>query len=128
MRHLKMRVYPENELEMSADFITQLAVFFNNVHGQSLKCAYAETFISLLHPVVETATAEVNHPTWSKAIATILSRSLAMMQKPRYWPTAFPLTIILLGVSPRETFLQHWPMCIDNITSRLKVSSWCLRR
>lgn len=122
MRHLKLRVYPEEELEMSSDFITQLATFFNNAHGQNLKCAYAELFTSLLHPVIETATAEVNHPIWSKAIAVVLSRAQGMMAKPRYWSTAFPLVVVSLGVSPREVFLQHWPMCMDQIALKLKAS------
>lgn len=122
MRHLRLRVYPEEELEMSAEFITQLAFFFNNVHGQYLKCAFAETFTSLLHSVIETATAEVNHPMWSKAITVILGRAIAMSQKPRYWSTAFPLVVVALGVSPRDIFMQHWQFCLDNVTPKLKVS------
>lgn len=125
MRYLKIRVYPEEELEMSSEFIQSLAVFYANAHGQGLKCAYAETLTSLLHPAVETATAEVNHPMWSKAIALILSRTLAMMQKPRYWNVAFPLVVIALGVSPREIFMQNWQTCVDAITLRLKVRLNC---
>lgn len=121
MRHLKLKVYPEDDLEMSAEFIQQLAAYFANTHGQNLKCAYAETFTALLHPVIETATAEVNHPMWSKAIAIILARALAMMAKPRYWSTAFPLVVIALGVSPREVFMQQWPMCIEHINAKVKV-------
>jgi hypothetical protein len=119
---LKLKVYPEEELEMSAEFIQALAGFFANSHGQYLKCAYAETLIHLLHPVIETATAEVNHPMWSKAIAIILQRALAMLTKPRYWPVGFSLFIVTLGVSPREVFMQHWQTCIDNIQARFKVS------
>ena len=123
MRHLQLRVYPETELELSAEFIEQLSAFFANAHGQSLKCAYAETFTSLLHPCIEIATAEVNHPMWSKAIATVLARALVMCQKPRYWPTAFPLVVVALGVSPRDVFLSHWQSCIDAIFLRFKVSN-----
>ncbi|WVW83281.1 hypothetical protein I302_105300 [Kwoniella bestiolae CBS 10118] len=120
MKHLKLRVYPEDELEMSSEFMTSLASFFANSHGQTLKIAYAETFTSLLHPVIETATAEVNHPMWSKAIAIILERALAMAQKARYWPAAFPLVITALGVSPREVFMQQWQSCMDAILAKFK--------
>ena len=123
MRHLKLRVYPEDELEMSSEFIIQLAAYFANAHGQALKCAYAETFVSLLHPVIETATAEVNHPMWSKAIAVILARAMAMGQKPRYWPTAFPLVVVALGLSPREIFMQHWQSCTEAVVAKLKVGT-----
>ena len=125
MKHLKLRVYPEEELELSAEFIQQLAAFFTNAHGQSLKWAYAEVFTSLLHPVVETATAEVNHPKWSKGIAIILQRAMVMAAKPRYWSVAFPLVVVALGVSPREIFLQQWQGCIESITMRYRVSSSC---
>jgi hypothetical protein len=126
MRHLKLKVYPEKDLEISSEFIEGLAAFFANTHGQSLKCAYAETFTHLLHSVVETATAEVNHPMWSKAIAVVLSRAVALGQKPRNWPVAFPLVIVALGVSPRDVFMQHWQGCMESITARLKVSHICV--
>lgn len=114
---------------MSSELVQALAGFFANSHGQYLKCAYAETLIHLLHPVIETATAEVNHPMWSKAIAVILQRASAMLSKPRYWSIGFSLFVVTLGVSPREVFMQHWQTCIDNIQARFKVSGrqlqWC---
>ncbi|WRT66978.1 uncharacterized protein IL334_003943 [Kwoniella shivajii] len=120
MTHLKLRVYPEEDLEMSSEFIQSLANFFANAHGQTLKIAYVETFTSLLHPVIETATAEVNHPIWSKAVAVILDRAMLMAQKARYWSTAFPLVIIALGVSPREIFMQQWQSSTDAILAKFK--------
>ncbi len=127
MRNLKLRVYPETELENSAELLEQLAAFFANAHGHSLKSAYADIFAGLLHPVVETATAEANHPRWSKAVAIILQRALAMATKPRYWSVAFPLIVVTLGVSPREALMQHWQGCIDNITAKFKVSIRTIR-
>ncbi|WVQ77970.1 hypothetical protein IAT38_000051 [Cryptococcus sp. DSM 104549] len=120
MRHLKLRVYPEDELEMSSEFIQSLAEFFANAHGQALKVAYAETFTSLLHPVIETATAEVNHPMWSKAVALILDKAMVMAGKQRYWSAAFPLVITALGVSPREVFMQQWQASIDAVTAKFR--------
>ncbi|KAK4689950.1 hypothetical protein P7C73_g153, partial [Tremellales sp. Uapishka_1] len=55
MKHLKLRVYPEEELELSAEFLHALSRHFANAHGQNLKAAYAETLTSLLHPVVESS-------------------------------------------------------------------------
>lgn len=122
MRSLKLRVYPENELEMSADFMQALAALFSNAATQTLKLAYADTFVSLLHPVVETATAEVNHPIWSQAIAVILQRAHLIATKPKYWPAIFPLITLALCVSPRDIFMQQWQPTIDVIMAKLKVS------
>lgn len=122
MRYLKIRVYPEPELEMSSEFIQSLASLYANVERQNLKNAYADTLVHLLHPVIETATAEVNHPMWSKAIALILQRALAGAAKPKYWAVTFPLVVICLGVSPREVFMQQWQPCMDAILPRLRVS------
>jgi hypothetical protein len=122
MRRLKLKVYPEEELEMSSEFIQAIAGFFANAHGQYLKYAYAETLIHLLHPVIETATAEVNHPMWSKAIALILQRASGMLAKPRYWSIGFSLFVVTLGVSPREVFMQNWQTCMDHVQIKFKVS------
>jgi hypothetical protein len=122
VRKLRLRVYPETELEMSAEFLQNLAHLFASAHGHTLKCAYAETFTHLLHPVIETATAEVNHPMWSKVIATVLQRAFAMASKPRYWSVAFPLVVVSLAVSPREIFMENWQSCIDVIAAKSKVS------
>jgi hypothetical protein len=121
MRCLKLRVYPENELEESADFMQALASLFSSAPTQTLKLAYADTFVSLLHPVVETATAEVNHPIWSQAIAIILQRAHAVASKPKYWAAIFPLIVLTLCVSPRDIFMQQWQSTIDTIMIKLKV-------
>lgn len=122
MRQLQLKVYPEEELELSAEFLQSLSAFFATAHGQSLKIAYAETLSYLLHPVVETATAEVNHPIWSQAVAVILERAIGMVSKARYWGSAFQLMVIAMGVSPREGFMQQWQGVIDVILAKFKVS------
>jgi len=121
VRKLRLRVYPETELEMSAEFLQNLAHLFANAHGHALKAAYAETFTHLLHPVIETATAEVNHPMWANVIAALLQRAMAMAAKPRYWSVAFPLVVVTLAVSPREVFMEHWQHSIDVIAAKSKV-------
>lgn len=121
MRTLKLRVYPETELELAAELLESLAGLFVNAHGQPLKLAYMDTFRQLLHPVVETATAEVNHPMWAKSVAVILQRATVMAAKARYWAVAFPLVITTLGVSTREAFMQQWQTSIDGVIARLKV-------
>lgn len=124
MRYLKIKVYPEDELEMSSEFIQSLASLYASPHvaSQGLKNAYADTLVHLLHPVIETATAEVNHPLWSKAITLILQKALAAASKPKYWTASFPLVVVALGVSPRDLFMQHWQGCIDAILTKLRVS------
>ena len=109
---------------MSSEFIQAIAGFFANTHGQYLKYAYAETLIHLLHPVIETATAEVNHPMWSKAITVILQRASGMLAKPRYWSIGFSLFVVTLGVSPREVFMQNWQVCMDHVQRGFKVSHY----
>ncbi|ORX39679.1 cell morphogenesis N-terminal-domain-containing protein [Kockovaella imperatae] len=120
VRQLKLKVYPESELENSAEFVQELATLYINVQREGLRLAYTETFTHLLHPVAETATAEVNHPLWSKAVDLILSRSQTMVTRPRNWSIAFPLVIVALAVSPREVFMSNWISCLEAITTRLR--------
>lgn len=105
---------------MAAEFVETMASRFSAAHGNVLKCAYAETLTYLLHPVIQTATAEVNHPVWARAIAIILQRAMSMASKPRYWNIAFPLVVVALAVSPREIFLEHWQSCVEFITTKCK--------
>lgn len=43
------------------------------------------------------------------------------MNKPRYWPVAFPLAITSLCVAPQAYFLKHWQVFFDSFVSKMKV-------
>jgi hypothetical protein len=132
---------------MCADFLHDIASFFAQTHGSTLKTAYAETIQRIIHPIanvcrsrdhrlprhrsltlgrlsplvlLQTATAEVNHPQWAKAVAIIYTQAQKML-KDKYWHVGFPLAAVALCVSPREVFREHW---LDLITAgfvRLRV-------
>ena len=53
MRYLKIKLYPVDALEETADFIYSCAGFFKNAHGAKVKHAYADLFIQLLLPAAE---------------------------------------------------------------------------
>lgn len=120
LRHLKITTYPMELFEEGADFVDVLARHYAHCHGFRVKSGFAEAFAHLMLPVAQTASAEVNHPTWTKAIDTIWPRMTAMAAKPRYWSVAYPLHVTLLAVSPEEKLASNWFACVEAGVAKLK--------
>ncbi|KAJ1603285.1 hypothetical protein NDA14_005329 [Ustilago hordei] len=120
LRHLKITIYPMELFEEGADFVEVLARHYAHCHGFRIKVSFAEAFAHLMLPVAQTASAEVNHPTWTKAIDTIWPRMTAMTAKPRYWSVAYPLHVTLLAVSPEEKLTSGWYACVEAGVAKLK--------
>ncbi|KAL9939699.1 hypothetical protein V8E36_001516 [Tilletia maclaganii] len=122
-RHLHITIFPMESFEEGAEFVETLSRFFTSSAVSTsarLRVALADTFVHLMLPVAGLATAEVNHPVWTKAIDTIWPRALQMAAKPKYWNYAYPLHATLMAVSPSEKFLANWTSCMDAGTSKLK--------
>ena len=120
LRHLKITTYPMELFEEGAEFVDVLARHYAHCHGFRVKTGFAEAFAHLMLPVAQTASAEVNHPTWTKAIETIWPRMAAMTAKPRYWSVAYPLHATLLAVSPEEKLAANWFACVEAGVAKLK--------
>ncbi|RXW17641.1 hypothetical protein EST38_g8213 [Candolleomyces aberdarensis] len=120
MRYIQIKVWPPEAFEEGAEFMESLSKTYVNTHGQRLKVAFAETLLSLLHPIGKTAQAETNIPQWAKAIEMIYPKARETMSKPRYWQVAYPLAITSLCVGPQTYFLKHWQACFDSMISKLK--------
>ncbi|KAG9015079.1 Cell morphogenesis protein PAG1 [Tulasnella sp. 427] len=119
IEYIKLKVYPSEAFEESAEFLESLSKSFANAHGQRLKSAFAEVLTTLLHPVNETAEHEVNHPLWAKAIELMYPKANAMT-KPRYWSVSYPLAVTLLCVAPHDYFLRNWVSCIEASVGKVK--------
>ncbi|KAI5787397.1 cell morphogenesis N-terminal-domain-containing protein [Pyronema domesticum] len=120
MSYIKLKFYPENVLEESADFMVSLAKFFAKTPGWIVKSAYCEIFSKLLLPVASSAQQELNHPTWHEFVNLLHPKLNEMMLKPRYWHTAFPVMGALLCVSPYETFINCWMPLVESNLPRLR--------
>ncbi|WAQ90761.1 hypothetical protein PtA15_13A160 [Puccinia triticina] len=126
VQFLKLKVYPLEAFEDTADFIATFATLFESSRGSSVKTAMAETLGPLLAQVVQSATAEVNHPVWGKAINLILSKSHSMSDKPsksRYWNSTVPLMCAAVGAAPQELLLPKWTETVEWCTTKLKEKS-----
>ncbi|PWN33933.1 uncharacterized protein FA14DRAFT_165120 [Meira miltonrushii] len=118
VRHLTITPFPMELFEEGAEFLEIMARNFAAAHGQRLKSTYAESLSALLMPVAKSASAELHHPTWTKALDSIAPRAFAMISKPRYWSVAYPLYVAVLCVSPEDRFQQpsqtwSWVQCLD---------------
>ncbi|KAK9465367.1 cell morphogenesis N-terminal-domain-containing protein [Lipomyces arxii] len=120
MKYLRLKVYPMDAFEDSADFMESISNFFILSHGQRVKQAYCDVINQLLLSIAGVITAEVNHPTWVNAVTTSYPRAQTMFTKQRYWVSAFQLSCTLLCVAPSEYFSEHWVSLIEANYSKLK--------
>jgi hypothetical protein len=108
MRWLNVRSQPEEAWERSCQMLNLLAKFFAEVHGRTMKHAYAELFEHLLLPIAATATSELNLPKWKEVVAIVQPKITQMLSKADHWPYVYPLQAVLLCASPAEQFAAQW--------------------
>ena len=120
MKHLRIKLYPEDAWDQSCNFMICIGRFFAKSHGHRLKYAYCQALQILLLPVAAKANTEVNMPKWTEVLGTIGPRLASMFIKPRHWSVAFPLTATLLCVSPAETFAAQWLQLVLPLQPKFK--------
>jgi hypothetical protein len=120
MKHLRVKIYPEDAWDQSCDFMISLGRFFARSHGQRLKYAYCQALEILLLPVAAKANTELNMPKWTEFLGIVGPRLASMFVKPRHWSVAFPLTATLLCVSPVETFQTQWLQLVLPLQPKFK--------
>ncbi|KAI9091522.1 cell morphogenesis N-terminal-domain-containing protein [Phlyctochytrium arcticum] len=123
MRFLKLKIYPMDALEDTADFLQTCGELFQHAHSSRIKQAYADVFVQLLNPIAAIATAEVNLPAWMKTVELIFPKANKMLSKPRYLTAAIPLLNTLLCVSRKDFFHKHWGDFIEFCFKQLREKS-----
>ncbi|SCU86422.1 LAME_0D06062g1_1 [Lachancea meyersii CBS 8951] len=123
MRYLKLKNYPLEVFEESADFIKSLAKFFVASQNFSIRLAYAEVISQLLLPLAGSLTAEVNHPTWVEAMGLILENCRKVQNDNKFWVSSFKLMVSVLCVSPQELFCDQWMTLLERNIPKIKSKS-----
>ncbi|KAG9307250.1 hypothetical protein G9A89_017078 [Geosiphon pyriformis] len=120
IRYLRLKIYPEDALIETADFLQSLAGFLKVANGARIKHAYADLFVQLLVPIAGVANAEVNFPAWVTAVDMLYPKAIKMAEKLKNSDVAYTFTTTLLCVSKREFFTQNWWACADYCIARFK--------
>ncbi|KAL4806756.1 cell morphogenesis N-terminal-domain-containing protein [Aspergillus unguis] len=119
LQHVRIRMTPD-KWPKSCDFLRTLARLFVNAHGQRIKQAYCNIFERLLLPVAANPNCDMNLPKWKEFVDLVHSRLPHMLTKPRHWPAAFPLHVLLLCLSTKESFSSQWLSIIQSLPAKLK--------
>ncbi|KAJ4158196.1 uncharacterized protein LMH87_008731 [Akanthomyces muscarius] len=121
MKHLRVKVSPEESWEQSCDFLIKLGRLFSKSHGQRVKSAFCQVLDTLLRPIAAKAlNSHLMHPKWADVLSAIGPRLAQMYTKPRHWAVSFPLTATLLCVSPPENFTSQWLQLIMPLQTKIK--------
>ena len=118
MRYLRIITYPMDVFETGAEFLQVLARFFVHSHGYRIKRAFARVLHTIIEPVARTASAELFHPTWMDAMATLMPKTQGMAMRARYFGTAYPLWTVALCASPPDVLVDLSPIHISEPTRR----------
>ncbi len=119
LKHVRIKTSPD-KWPRSCDFMRSLARLFVNAHGQRIKQTYCNIFERLLLPVAASPNCDLNLPKWKEFLDLVHSRLPHMMTKPRHWPAAFPLHVLLLCLSTKESFSSQWLSVIQSLPAKLK--------
>lgn len=119
MRHISIGISPEM-WSNSCDFMRSLARLFANAHGQQVKQAYCYIFEKLLLPVAANTNCDLSTPKWKEFLDLVQPRLAQMLTKPRHWIAGFPLHVLLLCVSSKETFISQWLSVIYSLPAKLR--------
>ncbi|GAB1728342.1 hypothetical protein NU195Hw_g2736t1 [Hortaea werneckii] len=120
MRWLRIRSQPPAAWEHSCDTLQLLAKFFREVHGRTMKYAYAQLFEHLLLQLPATATSELNAPKWREVINMLQPKISQMLTKADHWPCVYPLQAVLLCVSPTENFATQWLPLVTSVQPKAR--------
>lgn len=121
MKHLRIKISPEDAWEQSCDFLVALGRLFNRSHGQRVKTAFCQIIDLLLLGIASKASnSHLMHPKWMEVVAAIGPRLAQMFTKPRHWTVAFPLTATMLCVSSPDNFGAQWLQLILPLQTKVK--------
>lgn len=121
MKHLRIKIAPEDAWERSCDFLMSLGRLFAKSHGQRVKWAFCQVIEMLLLPVAATASnSHLMHPKWTEVLASISPRLSQMFTKPRHWNVAFPLTATMLCASSPDIFGARWFQLVMSLQTKIK--------
>lgn len=126
MRYLRLKNYPLERFEETADFMKSIAKFFYQAENLSVSLAYAEVISQLLLPLAGSMTAEVNHPTWVEAMTALLSTTSKLQTESssnKYWASIFRLNVSILCVAPAELFSEYWITLIEKTARKIRSKS-----
>lgn len=119
MRHLHITATRETAFTV-AEFLRTVAALFSDAHGPRVKQAYCQLFERLLTAVANSPECFQSVPKWKDFIDTINSRLGNMLVKVRHWNTGFPVSILLLCLSPLDLFSSQWYPMVLNLAPKLK--------
>lgn len=119
MRHLHIAAR-RDAVQPTVDFLRTLAALFSDAHGPRVKQAYCQLFEHLLTAVASNPECFQTASKWKDLIDAINSRLSNMLAKVRHWYTGYPVSILLLCISPLETFSTQWLHTLSSMSLKLK--------
>ncbi|RMZ84830.1 hypothetical protein DV737_g993, partial [Chaetothyriales sp. CBS 132003] len=101
-------------------FLTDLAKLFADAHGPRVKQAYCQLLDCLLVPVASHPDCFQRACSWRELVGIVNSRLPNMLAKIRHWNSGFPLSILLICISPADAFAAQCMSTINGLVPKLR--------
>ena len=96
-------------------------ISLRNFYGQfSLKNVLQRNFHHIIAPLAETINNEVNVPVLRQFVDSLYPSVLELSKRRKNLPWVGPLVQLLLSVSQKQYFLNHWSIYLDYCLAALK--------
>ncbi|KAL9624068.1 MAG: hypothetical protein Q9160_001590 [Pyrenula sp. 1 TL-2023] len=120
MRHVRIKTLPDRGWNDSCDFLRALARLFVNAKGHTVKLAYCSVFERYLTTVASDPSSDLSAPKWKDFLDIISPRINQLVSKPHRWNVYFPLSALVVCVSPKEVLMGQWNSILSGFSSKIR--------
>ena len=119
MRYLHISTAKTSSV-LACDFLSAVGNLFSNAHGPRIKQGYCQLLEKFLSMVADVPACFQGFSKWKDFIDMVSLKVGQMLIKARHWDSAFPVSILLICLSPIDSFLSQCLPTITSLTPKLK--------
>ena len=117
MKFFKVKMYPIEDFTESVHFLKEMGDYLHDAidsRDKELQRNLAIVITEILAPLAATINSEVNVPILRQFVDSLYPRVLELAKKKRNLPWVAPLVQLLLAVSQKQYFLNHWSIFLGS--------------
>ena len=123
MKFFKVKMYPIEDFTESVNFLKEIGDYLIDAidaKDKELQKNLALVITEILTPLAATINSEVNVPVLRQFVDSLYPSVLDLVRRKKNLPWVSPLVQLLLAVSQKQYFLNHWSIFLDHCLSAIK--------
>ena len=123
MKFFKVKMYPIEDFTESVHFLKEVGDYFHDAidaKDKELQRNLAHVTTEILSPLAATINNEVNVPVLRQFVDSLYPSVFELSKRRKNLPWVGPLVQLLLAVSQKQYFLNHWSNFLDYCLAAIK--------